>query len=314
MGRSKTVRYAAAQWRRLSRVRPRAPQRLDSTTDDRDAEGIAPSSATAVEPLHGTYVGNNRVLVRVRGGGRLFVSADDISLMPELVTEGGYDAPFMAFLRRTLGPNSVFVDVGANVGLFTVVGALQAWRGRVIAYEAAPDVADLLRDNVQLNWLLDRVTVRPVAVADRPGRRPFHFDRRLQLLGGLSVAGSEASTGVVDVVTLDDELREFEQIDLVKIDVEGGEAEVIAGMDRLLEEGRVARISCEVRTDAFERVGRYAEWPLLVGTLEHMENAGWAFALIGTDGTEQSRSVEEIVASEPHPNVVARRPGMAFAS
>ena len=50
--------------------------------------------------LHGTYVGNNRVLIRLAGGGRLLVSADDLSLMPELVTEGGYDAPFTAFLRR----------------------------------------------------------------------------------------------------------------------------------------------------------------------------------------------------------------------
>lgn len=314
MAISKPARYAAARLRRLVRVHPRALQRLDSTIGAGDAEGIAPSSAVSVEPLHGTYVGNNRVLIRVRGGGRLLVSADDLSLMPELVTEGGYDAPFTAFLRRALGADSVFVDVGANVGLFTVVGALQAWRGRVVAYEPAPDVADLLRDNVQLNWLLDRVTVRPVAVADRPGTRPFHFDRRLQLLGGLSASGDEASTSVVNVVTLDDELRELEQIDLVKIDVEGGEAEVIAGMSRLLEEGRVARISCEVRTDAFERVGRHAEWPFLVGTLEHLENEGWTFALIGADGSEQSRSVEQIVASEPHPNVVARRPGLARES
>ena len=66
------------------------------------------------------------MLVRLNGGGRLLVSADDLSLMPELVAEGGYDAPFTAFLARTLGPDSVFVDVGANVGLFTIIGALQA--------------------------------------------------------------------------------------------------------------------------------------------------------------------------------------------
>src|SRR5215218_148280 len=107
--------------------------------------------------LHGTYIGRGRVLIRLRGGGRLLVSADDLSLMPELVTEGQYDGPFTAFLRRALHPDAVVVDVGANVGLFTIIAALTAWRGRVIAYEPVPEVAGLLRDNAQLNWLDGRI-------------------------------------------------------------------------------------------------------------------------------------------------------------
>jgi FkbM family methyltransferase len=258
--------------------------------------------------LHGTYVGNKRVLVRVLGGGRVLVSADDLSLMPELVTEGGYDGPFTAFLRRTLSPDSVFVDVGANIGLFSVIGALRAWRGRVIAYEPVPALIELLRDNVQLNWLNDRVLVRPVAVAERPDRRPFAYDRRLQLLGGL--ATDTESTTMVDVVTLDDDLEDLERIDLVKIDVEGGEADVLVGMEKLLNSGTVSRISCEARVDAFERVGRPADWARLVDTFARMEANGWTFALIDAEGIEVPRSVDEVVASEPHPNVVARRPGL----
>ena len=71
----------------------------------------------------------------------------------------------------------------------------------------------------------------------------------------------EAANTYVDVVTLDDDLDHLGRIDLVKIDVEGAEAAVLAGMDGLLRSGRVNMISCEVRSDAFERQGLGAEWP-----------------------------------------------------
>jgi FkbM family methyltransferase len=266
---------------------------------------VAPPPVVATtDGLHGTYVGDGRVLVRVRGGGRLLVSSADISLMPELVAEGGYDAPFTAFLRRTLGPGSTFVDVGANVGLFTVIGALQG--SRVVAYEPAPDLVALLRDNVQLNWLTGRVTVRDAAVADRPGKRPFRFDQRMQLTGRL--AAEPAGEPLVEVVTLDDELDTGAPIDLVKIDVEGGEAAVLAGMAALLAAGAVTRISCEVRTDNFPAGRQDPGWTALVDRLGQLAAAGWSTALIDPAGQLVARPLDEIVASEPHPNVVLGRP------
>jgi len=256
--------------------------------------------------IHGTYVGNNRVLIRLTAGGRLLISADDLSLMPELVSEGGYDIPFTAFLQRTLNPDAVFVDVGANVGLFTVIGARSAWQGQVIAYEPVPELLELLRANVQLNWLTDRVSVRGVAVAEGQDRRSFAFDSRLQMLGGL--AHGEPTGSLVDVVCLDDELADLPRIDLVKIDVEGGEPAVIAGMAKLIRTGRVRQISCEVRTDAFQRRGLLMQWHALVQSLEQLEAQGWAFAIIEPDGGLTLRSVDQVIATEPHPNVVATTP------
>jgi FkbM family methyltransferase len=259
--------------------------------------------------LYGTYVGNNRLLIRLVGGGRLLVSADDLSLMPELVTEGGYDAPFTAFLRATLPPDGVFVDVGANVGLFTVIGALATSRGRVIAYEPVPELLELLRANVQLNWLAGRVTIRDVAVAERAGKRPFTFDPTMQILGG--IVPDEIANTNVDVVALDDDLEHLERINLVKIDVEGAEPAVLAGMDRLLRSGRVDRISCEVRSDAFERQGLRLEWRSLIERLHDLEARGWTFAIIEPDGGLAVRSVNAVIATEPHPNVVVAAPGQA---
>ena len=181
-------------------------------------------------------------------------------------------------------------------------------RGHVIAYEPVPELVALLRDNIQLNWLSDRVDVRPVAVAQRAGRQSFSFDARLQGLGTL--VDATEGTVRVEVVPLDDDLADVPRIDLLKIDVEGGETAVLAGASTLLGSGRVSRVSCEVRRDVYHRVGRDDEWSHLTGTLDSLSTAGWTFALIAPNGRELDRSIDEIISTEPHANVVARRPGL----
>ena len=171
-----------------------------------------------------------------------------------------------------------------------------------------PDLVELLRDNVQLNWLTDRVEVRPVAVGEAPGRAPFSFDSRLQMLGGLDSRTQRALE--VDVVSLDSDLEPIPRIDLLKVDVEGGEASVLAGASELLNSGRVDRVSCEVRRDAHGRVGGPCEWPRLMAMFDSMKSDGWTFGLIDANGRELDRSLDEILATEPHPNVVARRPDL----
>jgi hypothetical protein len=98
-----------------------------------------------------TYVGNDRLLVSTNWGGKLVMSASDLSLTPEVVHDGNYDEPFTRFLMRTLGPGDVVFDIGANVGLFTLLmGRLVGPAGRVVAYEAAPDNLALLRDTIAM--------------------------------------------------------------------------------------------------------------------------------------------------------------------
>ncbi len=117
----------------------------------------------------GTYVGDNRVLVRTASGTPLLAFADDLGVTPMLLADGDYDRPFTRFVASVLRRGDVAVDVGANIGVFTVPMALAVGEtGRVIAYEPNPEVADLLGDNVYLNRnsgkLTAEVKVRPVAV------------------------------------------------------------------------------------------------------------------------------------------------------
>jgi FkbM family methyltransferase len=154
-------------------------------------------------------------------------------------------------LTRHLRPGSVFYDIGANVGFFTLVGArLVGPRGAVWAFEPNPETIPVLRRNIALNGFR-HVTVIESALGARVGRATLVSDDPLTAHLG--------ATGVpVDVTTLDAMLEQLRPPDLVKIDVEGAEAEVLAGMRKTLDEFAPVVI-CEVHQNASQSCARLLE-------------------------------------------------------
>lgn len=305
----------------LAALAARSAPPPDRSVEAEEEATVSPTSSPAAgqaqrQPLCGTYVGNGRVLVYLQTGGRLLVSSDDLTLVSELVQDGIYDVPFTRFLQRTLRPESVFVDVGANVGLFSIVAGYLAWEGRTIAYEAAPMLASLLADNVAANWFADRVVVRPVAVGAAAGTATFGFPTTMHTLGGLhldTTTFNELYPGViieqvpVTVVSLDDDLAALGvdgPIDLIKVDVEGGEADVLRGMRSLLSAGRVRRLSLEVRRDAHERNRGSESWPDMAGELRRLAELGGRFGAPDLEGALQPLELDEVLATALYANLV----------
>ncbi len=252
------------------------------------------------QPLHGTYVGNNRVLIRTLWGGRILLPADDLSLMPELVAFGTYDVPFTTFVQREIKPGDTVVDVGANVGLFTLLLGYQVWEfGRVIAYEANPRHVELLRDNVSTNWLSDRIEIVPHAAGADAGRLTLLAPRRFGMLASLQpvehllVTDDRRDTVdriEVDVEPLDARLAGLDRIDLIKIDVEGAEEQVFAGAERALASGAVRRVCFEM---VRESLG--ADWEPFVARLRGLAGDGWGFATIPDSGVPEPTTVDALV-------------------
>jgi len=149
----------------------------------------------------------------------------------------GYHSPETRLLPRLLGPDSVFIDVGANQGEFTLVAAKHARRGRVIAVEPVPSLREDLAANLRLNGF-DNVTVVALALADRPGTLTLYADDRTvegfrnEGTASLWSGGVRAQVvGEVEVDTLDRVVSRLalERIDLMKVDVEGAELAVLRG-------------------------------------------------------------------------------------
>jgi FkbM family methyltransferase len=135
-------------------------------------------------------------------------------------------------LRRRIIPEirGVFVDVGANVGFWSVPAAA---RVAVVAFEPNPWAAEHLSVNAGLNDL--EIDVRTQAVSSRPGRLNLYAsdleeDASQATLHRTAVQGSAEEISV-PVVTLDEAVDE---VDTLKIDVEGHEEEVLRGAESLL--------------------------------------------------------------------------------
>jgi FkbM family methyltransferase len=144
-----------------------------------------------------------------------------------MVTPQFFNPAEIAKLRARVRDDFHFIDLGANVGIFSVfVGSLAGPGCRILAIEPQPVLIERLRDNIALNNL--NVTVEPVAVSDRDGFADFAVD--LHNFGRTSLnlgrtGPRERHTARLPVRTLLGLVREhgFERVDALKVDIEGAE-------------------------------------------------------------------------------------------
>jgi FkbM family methyltransferase len=166
--------------------------------------------------------------IGVPGGGRLRLDLRE-SLQRDYLF-GLFDRQELALVVELL-QGADFVDVGAHVGLYTVAAAVDS-PGRVLAFEPNPFARAQLIENVSLNGLRNVVVV-PKAAAAEPGRAALHIPATPDPSFSSLDAGrfAEGEPVEVDVTTVDEEVnRAALHPTVVKIDVEGRELDVVAGM------------------------------------------------------------------------------------
>ncbi len=138
-------------------------------------------------------------------------------------------------LAQILRPGDVFVDGGANVGLFSLVAATAVGpTGRVLACEPAPGTMALLKANAEENRF-STLELHEVALSDRPGRARFTVFEAGS--GFASFAPQDAAGRHVDVVvtTLDALTANLDsRVAVVKLDIEGAEAKALRGAGALV--------------------------------------------------------------------------------
>lgn len=127
------------------------------------------------------------------------------------------------------------IEVGANVGYFSLLWASARKSNRCIAFEASPGIIEMLRSNVSRNGFEDRIEVVPMAAGAASGRLAFDVGPTDQTGWGGFAAKAGTSTIDVEVVTLDDYVAFNKPIALLKIDAEGADTWVLEGSERLLE-------------------------------------------------------------------------------
>lgn len=209
----------------------------------------------------GPFIVTTRDDVRLRAFAASFMDAMFLDANPD----AGSDREVMAAEVARLAPGDIFVDVGANIGLYSILASRRVGQtGRVLAFEPSPREFARLLENLTLN---DAMSVTPfsVALGGAPGLMDLHIApthtglNTLQISDSAAHAFRGARVHSVPVLTFDDAIAPLlagRTVKLLKIDVEGAEMDVLIGMKAALAEGLFARIVIEVTPDFLRAFGR----------------------------------------------------------
>jgi FkbM family methyltransferase len=215
---------------------------------------------------------------------------------------GAYEPFVLEAIGRFTRPGMTAYDVGAHIGFITLALARAVGEaGRVVAFEPLPANLERLRANLELNGLSGRVEVVEAAVGESAGRRQFQVHTSVSM-GRLAAAGAQAGTGSeVEVLALDAYAEDQAAApDLIKMDIEGGEAGALRGMHRLLRrsrpilllelhEGQAAGPLLEVLRQAGYEIRRLTPGYPLIGSAQELARKACVLGLpVDGSTTEQA--------------------------
>lgn len=199
------------------------------------------------------------VLAEPRTGLRLWVDLGDYGVSRPCMMNC-FEPDETAFVERYLRPGMSFVDVGANIGWFSLIAARAVGStGHVVAIEPRPDSAERLAMSARENGFAN-IRILPMALAARPGRSKVGAHLAGANSGGtwLVTTPELARTMAVDHQLFDVEVGCLDDIDLpacdlLKIDVEGAEHLVLEGGRKTMARHRPAILS-EINPDPLRQV------------------------------------------------------------
>jgi FkbM family methyltransferase len=149
----------------------------------------------------------------------------------------------------------LMVDVGANLGYFSLLWAAARPDNRVLSFEASPRNVAFFQHNATLNNLESQIQVHSVAIGKEAG--PSQFDlRSLEQTGWGGFATRNPSYPIiVDVIRLDDILDTTAEVSLLKIDIEGADTWALMGCEELLRRRQIKSIWFEQNKTRMKHLG-----------------------------------------------------------
>jgi FkbM family methyltransferase len=183
-----------------------------------------------------SYVGDGIALTYLVDETPIFVNSNDFGSPFALMSGGRYEEENIDVLFSFLKDDTIFLDIGANIGFFTLkIGKRLGPRGKVYAFEPHPRIYELLQRNVYVNGLSKLVTCFKLALSDKNTTETLRYP--IGHLGGGQLGPGE----ILGHTAVDAELRRLDDLlgadfrcDLVKIDVEGHEIGVLDGMKNIV--------------------------------------------------------------------------------
>lgn len=239
-------------------------------------------------PRNVFMVNNNIGITKIETGQKIYIDRNDVSLAPHLVLDGRWEPAVASWLLKNYNPATVFLDIGANFGYFSILlGSVvdSDAGGKVYAFEPNPHMVELLTKSVNINGFGNRITVVPEAVGDKSEALPL-YESTEGLFGSTTLLESPTSKNlrndkVINVDTLDAiiERLDIKNVSLIKMDIEGFEEKAFKGMQRIFSENKSLKMIMEFSPLLYQK-------PLLFFT-KILENFNY-IAVLNDEGQEIS--------------------------
>jgi FkbM family methyltransferase len=159
-------------------------------------------------------------------------------IQQQLFWYGYYEKALGDILKKIIKPGGVFIDIGANIGYFSLLIANNVPTAKVISFEPARDIFLKLKENISINNIKN-ITPFNAAIGEMNEEKEL-FISGADNLGMSSFQQPENFSGkkeIVQVLTIDDWFKRagLAKIDVIKLDVEGSELSALKGMSEVLQ-------------------------------------------------------------------------------
>lgn len=195
------------------------------------------------------YLGDHTALCRILGRYKMYVDTRDIGIASHLLLEGYWEMWVTEAMMRMVPRGSTVLDIGANLGYFTLLLAdLTGSEGRMLSFEPNDNLVGRLRKSVEVNGFGGFTTVYDCALGAEAGE--VAMEVRTDQPGGGRTVTPVGGLPTIPVRRLDS-IPEALDADFIKMDVEGYEQNVWHGMTAILARKRPLTIFMEFTVQRF---------------------------------------------------------------
>lgn len=209
------------------------------------------------------------------------------------------------FLSRHVTAGMTVLDIGANIGLYSIfLAELVGDGGRVFAFEPDPSLFEAAVVNSRENGKDSIITLQNLALGSKPAHGTLHRSSFNSGDNRLSASPTHRNAVPVRIARLDDLLPDV-KIDFIKMDVQGWEAEVLRGMERILTTNAELTIYFEYWPEGLRRAGEQLSSPMDI-----LCQSGFAIFLPDQGESLSDRQIENLgkeYTGNRFVNLLARR-------
>lgn len=244
------------------------------------------------------YVRPKGELCVIIDGSTLYLRPEDRTITPILLGNEEFEKSETDLCKQCIKPGMTVIDIGANIGYFTVLFArLVGGKGRVLAFEPEPGNFLFLEKNIAVNHFTC-INAYNLALSDRVSTMDLYVGDKSQTTSSFikeNILYEESVDRVsVKTVKLDEFLEEnhIENVDFVKIDVQGFEEIVFRGAEKLLRSPNLS-IIMEFWPYGLQKAGTDID-----NFLRTLEQFGFYFNVLGEDNCSFKRTNRETLLSD----------------